>query len=138
MASSTAPPTATIIELKTAFLRRQTLALSQSFRVDEVPPEVTAEERGLRERAVDNALEKLNGLLRKHNKLAYGPQALRHIAEQIDRLYWGGEEVGGGDDLALAEGEEWLLHGGVDYRESWVFCLLVLGWLGAVGLWMDR
>ena len=64
----------------------------------------------LRQKSIDDALYKLNGLLRKHNKLAYGPQAQRHVAEQVDRLYWAAGERGVNLDV-----EEWAARG-ADYR----------------------
>jgi hypothetical protein len=102
----------TIIDLKLQFLTSQILALSSPL-----SPSSTflnsnsAEEKALRQKSVDEALHKLNGLLKKHNRLAYGPQAKRHVAEQVDRLYWvaGERGVHGG-------GEEWAERG-VDYRE---------------------
>jgi hypothetical protein len=109
MATSNNP---TIIDLKTTFLRSQILALSQPLRPsqDFLTSNTTAEENALRQRAIDDALYKLNGLLKKHNKLAYGPQATRHVAEQVDRLYWNAGERGFG-----IGGEEWS-EMGCDYR----------------------
>jgi len=59
--------------------------------------------------------------LKKHNKLAYGPQATRHVAEQIDRLYWGNKEGEGW----TGELEEWCVRG-VDLREFLLPCHVVL------------
>ena len=42
--------------------------------------------------------------------MAYGPQAQRHVAEQIDRLYWAA-----GDREAMGNGEDWAVVG-TDYR----------------------
>lgn len=82
----------TIIDLKTTFLRSQILLLSATLRPSStfttnnasLPADVA-----LREKAVDEALYKLNTQLKRHNKLVYGPQATRHVAEQVDALYWG-------------------------------------------------
>ena len=83
----------TIIDLKTAFLRSQILALSQPLRPSpNLQFSISEEENSLRQKAIDDALYKLNGLLKKHNRLSYGPQAQRHVAEQVDRLYWEAEE----------------------------------------------
>lgn len=30
----------------------------------------------------------MNNILRQHNRAAYSTQASRHVAEQIDSLYW--------------------------------------------------
>ena len=101
----------TIIDLKKHFLRTQILQLSQPLRPsqDFLASNTSAAETALRAKAIDDALHKLNAQLKKHNKLAYGPQATRHVAEQIDRLYWNAGERGvdGG-------GEEWCERG-VDY-----------------------
>jgi hypothetical protein len=117
MSSSSEP---TIIDLKISFLRTQILALSQPLRPSSTFTSISTEENTLRQKAIDDALLKLNGLLKKHNKLAYGPQATRHVAEQVDRLYWNsgerGVNVGGG------EGEEWVERG-VDLRECLSFGL---------------
>lgn len=117
MASSSKTPT--IIDLKTSFLRSQILGLSTPLKPsqDFLSSNISDEENALRQKAIDEALLKLNTLLKNHNKAAYGPQALRHVAEQVDRLYWNAGErgVNGG---ALAEGEEWAERG-VDFREFW-------------------
>ncbi|PMD44941.1 hypothetical protein L207DRAFT_562235 [Hyaloscypha variabilis F] len=109
--ASSAP---TIIDLKLQFLTSQILALSTPLSPSSafVSSNSSAEENTLRQRSIDDALHKLNGLLKKHNRLAYGPQAKRHVAEQVDRLYWvaGERGVHGG-------GEEWVERG-VDYRRE--------------------
>jgi hypothetical protein len=101
----------TIIDLKTTFLRAQILSLSQPLRPSpSFQSTISAEENNLRQKAIDEALHKLNGLLKKHNKLSYGPQAQRHVAEQVDRLYWNAGE------RRVNVAEEWA-EKGVDYRE---------------------
>jgi hypothetical protein len=104
----------TIIELKLQFLTSQILALSRPLSPSStfLNSNSSAEENALRQKSIDDALHKLNGLVKKHNRLAYGPQAKRHVAEQVDRLYWvaGERGVHGG-------GEEWA-EKGVDYRKS--------------------
>ena len=105
----------TIIDLKTSFLRAQILSLSKPLRPSsDFESSISAEENALRQKSIDDALYKLNGLLRKHNKVAYGPQAQRHVAEQVDRLYWAAGERG-----VVGEVEDWAGRG-VDYR---MFCL---------------
>jgi hypothetical protein len=102
----------TVIDLKLSFLRSQILLLSQPIRPSShILTTISAEENALRQKSIDEALYKLNGLLKQHNKLSYGPQALRHVAEQVDRLYWSAGERGieGG-------GEEWVERG-ADLRE---------------------
>ncbi|KAI0877502.1 kinetochore Sim4 complex subunit Fta4 [Hypoxylon argillaceum] len=95
-----APPT--IIAHKSTFLSTQTLHLSQAL-----APSATwraANERaedGLSARAVDDALYRLNHALAQHARRVYAPQASRHVAEQIEGLFYAEAERalrGGGDD----------------------------------------
>ncbi len=104
----------TIIDLKLQFLNSQILALSSPLSPSDtfLDSNSSAEEDALRQKSIDEALHKLNRLLKKHNRLAYGPQAKRHVAEQVDRLYWVAGEMG-----AHGAGEEWA-EKGTDYRES--------------------
>jgi predicted translin family RNA/ssDNA-binding protein len=80
-------PTPTIIDLKLAFLQRQIQALSQPITLPRnYKPE--DEDHALRQKSINDALEKVNLKLREHNHLVYSAQAQRHVAEQIDALYW--------------------------------------------------
>jgi hypothetical protein len=116
--TSSAP---TIIDLKLRFLNSQILALSNPLSPSStfLTSNSSAEENALRQKSIDDALHKLNGLLKKHNRLAYGPQAKRHVAEQVDRLYW----VAGDRDVH-DDGEEWA-EKGIDYRKSRTCMVLV-------------
>lgn len=110
---STAVPT--IIDLKISFLRSQILLLSQPLRPSNAfQSSISAEENTLRQRAIDEALHKLNVILKKHTKLRYASQAQRHVAEQVDRLYWNAGERG------TVVGEDWAERG-MDYRTSCCF-----------------
>ncbi|KAK7993425.1 polyketide synthase [Apiospora arundinis] len=92
-----APPT--ILAHKSAFLTAQTLRLSQNlapsgaWRNHVFNQEEDAEqEDGQRaavvtEKAVDDALYRLNHALQQHARRVYAPQATRHVAEQIDQLF---------------------------------------------------
>jgi Kinetochore complex Fta4 of Sim4 subunit, or CENP-50 len=122
----------TIIDLKLHFLNSQILALSSPLSPSStfIASNSSAEEDALRQNSIDEALHKLNGLLKKHNRLAYGPQAKRHVAEQVDRLYW----VSGERDVHSG-GEEWA-EKGVDYRES-RFRVFSTGCWGA-NWWLGR
>ncbi|TVY35784.1 hypothetical protein LOCC1_G007990, partial [Lachnellula occidentalis] len=107
--------TPTITDIKTSFLRTQMITLSQPLRPSSSPLPVPETDgiAPLRQRAIDDALLKLNAQLKKHNKLAYGPQAMRHVGEQVDRLYWNaGERTVVGD-----VGEEWAARG-CDFRKE--------------------
>jgi hypothetical protein len=107
----------TIIDLKTTFLRQQILLLSQPLKPssDFLASNASSTDNTLRQRSIDDALHKLNTQLRKHNKLAYGPQATRHVAEQIDKLYWNA-----GERVVTVGGEEWCERG-VDLSMSFMF-----------------
>ncbi|KAF7881296.1 hypothetical protein EAF00_011969 [Botryotinia globosa] len=103
----------TIIDLKSSFLRAQILALSQPLQPSqEWQDSILEEENTLRQRAIDEALFKLNTILKQHNKISYPPQAQRHVAEQIDQLYWAA-----GERDVNVNGEEWS-EKGADYRLS--------------------
>ncbi|ESZ91888.1 hypothetical protein SBOR_7718 [Sclerotinia borealis F-4128] len=103
----------TIIDLKSSFLRAQILALSQPLRPSQDwQASIPEEENTLRQRAIDEALFKLNTILKQHNKISYPPQAQRHVAEQIDQLYWAA-----GERDVNVNGEEWS-EKGADYRLS--------------------
>jgi hypothetical protein len=115
--TSSAP---TIIDLKTSFIRAQILSLSQPLKPSATftDSNISAEENALRQKAIDEALYRLNGLLKKHTKLSYGPQAQRHVAEQVDRLYWNAGERGVN---TLGLGDEWAERGS-DYRKLRIDC----------------
>ncbi|KZF19638.1 hypothetical protein L228DRAFT_250685 [Xylona heveae TC161] len=90
----------TVVDLKQAFLRQQVRLLSQPLQIsrdwrDRAPDEGNGP---LREKVVDEVLHKLNAIARRHNKSAYSSEALRHVAEQIDALYWESGAVSGGAD----------------------------------------
>lgn len=79
-------PALTIIDLKLAFLRPQILALSAPVRV---PPNYRpSSSHPIRAKAIDDALYQLNARIKEHAKMVYSAQAQRHVAEQIDALYW--------------------------------------------------
>ncbi|KAI1428676.1 kinetochore Sim4 complex subunit Fta4 [Xylaria sp. FL1777] len=98
-----APPT--IIAHKSAFLATQTLHLSQAL-VPSATWRASNEraEDGLSARAVDDAIYRLNHTLSQHARRVYAPQASRHLAEQIEALFYEeAERALRGDD---AEGDE--------------------------------
>ena len=51
----------------------------------------------------------MNSLAREHHKTVYSSQAVRHVAEQIDALYWASGEraVRVADDEALERGTDY-------------------------------
>ncbi|KAK3327774.1 kinetochore complex Fta4 of Sim4 subunit, or CENP-50-domain-containing protein [Cercophora scortea] len=127
-----APPT--VISLKQDFLTTQTRLLSQPLSAPTRAWRATNESdaaASLPEKAVDDALFRLNHRLQQHARRAYAPQATRHVAEQIDKLYWnaagGGGEVHDGDeggDDGVAEG----LNFGADLVDSKVIATLPPTW----------
>jgi len=80
----------TIIDLKLSFLRSQLLILNNSLspspRWRDTGP--ISEQGDLKEKLVQEAVHKLNTLIRHHNRIVYSSQSLRHVAEQIDALFW--------------------------------------------------
>ncbi|OJJ49901.1 hypothetical protein ASPZODRAFT_139247 [Penicilliopsis zonata CBS 506.65] len=80
----------TISELKSAFIRGQVRILSEGLE----PPEgwrnyaSESNEGDLSDKAVDDALQKLNAAVKQHNRVVYSSQAVHHVAQQISSLYW--------------------------------------------------
>lgn len=93
----------TILTKKLSFLTSQTRLLTTP---DPLPSRAwtranASSEAPIPQRAVDEALLKLAHVTKQHARRVYPPQAARHVAEQIERLYWdeggrGFEGVGGG------------------------------------------
>lgn len=117
------PPT--ILSLKQDFLTAQTRLLSQPLQPTRAWRNSNQAEEAahkLSEKAIDDALFRLNHTLQQHNRRAYPPQSTRLIAEQIDTLYLTvGENRGRHDDDdedggVVGEGEEWKVVG-ADYSE---------------------
>jgi hypothetical protein len=121
MATSSSAPT--IIDLKLSFLRAQILALSSPLRIPETYRPLSDEpSQALRQRSIDAALFQLNSRIREHSKLVYSTPAQRHVAEQIDALYW----AAGEKDIQGRGGEA--LEQGVDLGESILWLLYLLLW----------
>lgn len=109
-----APPT--IIALKAGFLANQTRLLSQPLNPSRSWRNANeAADDGIPERQLDDALVRLNHALQQHTRRVYALQATRHVAEQIDQLYWNaGEKVAEASREAGAEG----LDAGLDMTDS--------------------
>ncbi|KAK0109010.1 hypothetical protein ONS96_002845 [Cadophora gregata f. sp. sojae] len=116
----------TILNLKTSFLRAQILALSHPLRPSATftASNTSNEENVLRQKAIDDALIKLNNQLKQHNKLSYGPQVQRHVAEQVDKLYWNAGERG---VRPLGLQDQWVERGS-DYTNESVIEQLPDSW----------
>ncbi|RYP03723.1 hypothetical protein DL764_004947 [Monosporascus ibericus] len=109
-------PPPTILAHKTDFLNAQTLQLSQALTPSNAWRRASNKRRAavrsgdkgnendsatpLSEKAVDDALYRLNHALLQHSRRVYAPQATRHVAEQIEALYLEAGERGvrAGDD----------------------------------------
>ncbi|KAK4033225.1 kinetochore Sim4 complex subunit Fta4 [Parachaetomium inaequale] len=132
-----APTPPTVLSLKQSFLTTQTRLLSQpltptrawlSSNNNSNTNNKTQDEEALPSKALDDALFKLNHRLQQHARRAYAPQATRHVAEQIDQLYWNaaaerdgeedGEDENGGEGLEL----------GADLADPKVIATLPLEW----------
>ncbi|KAH0559783.1 hypothetical protein GP486_003699 [Trichoglossum hirsutum] len=85
----------TIVSLKKRFIASQVRLLNGSLRPSRDWQENAprTEHGDLNERAVVEALYRLNSLARHHNLTAYSSHAQRHVAEQIEALYWNAGEV---------------------------------------------
>ncbi|KAL2166736.1 hypothetical protein VTG60DRAFT_2253 [Thermothelomyces hinnuleus] len=137
-----APTPPTVLSLKQSFLTTQTRLLSQPLAPtrawlssnsnndnnnndDDEPP--------LPEKAIDDALFKLNHRLQQHARRVYPPQATRHVAEQIDQLYWNAaaqatDGAGGGDVDSDANGEGEGVRLGADLADPDVIATLPVEW----------
>ncbi|KAK3501503.1 kinetochore Sim4 complex subunit Fta4 [Neurospora crassa] len=93
------PPPPTILSLKSDFLNTQTRTLSQPLAPTRTftsqnngtsSPHLQSQEQhqSIPQKPLSEALQKLNHRLTQHNRRAYPPQATRHVAEQIDKLYF--------------------------------------------------
>ncbi|POS86444.1 hypothetical protein EPUL_001531 [Erysiphe pulchra] len=79
----------TTIELKAEFLRKQIHILSEPLRpTAEFYASRRFTESSLEKKSIDKVLNQLNKRLKRHNNVAYGRRAQRHVAEQVDRLSW--------------------------------------------------
>ncbi|KAI5920973.1 kinetochore Sim4 complex subunit Fta4 [Camillea tinctor] len=95
-----APPT--ILAHKSTFLTAQILQLTQALSPSPNWHSANdrAEQGGLPDKVVDEALYRLNHVLQQHARRVYAPQASRHVAEQIEGLFL---DVG---ERAVARDEE--------------------------------
>lgn len=100
------PPT--VVSLKQSFLTGQTRLLSQPLTPTRAWRTSNSDDPSvaLPEKAIDDALFKLNHHLQQHARRVYAPQATRHVAEQIDQLYWNAAEAATQGDRAYLDGDE--------------------------------
>ncbi|KAK7745102.1 hypothetical protein SLS62_009966 [Diatrype stigma] len=111
-------PPPTILAHKTDFLTSQTLQLSRALAPSNTwrasnnsnhahHNPAAATPPPLPEKAIDDALYRLNHALQQHARRVYAPQATRHVAEQIEALYLEAGERGvrAGDSESDSEEE---------------------------------
>ncbi|KAJ0119364.1 kinetochore protein [Diaporthe amygdali] len=131
-----APTAPTILTLKQNFLTTQTRLLSQPLQPSRAwrrANEAAANDddaAAVSERAVDDALFRLNHTLQQHSRRVYVPQATRQIAEQIDKLYLSAGERRadiGNDDDEDDDADGWR-NVGADYTDAKVVSSLPPDW----------
>ncbi|KAF2102576.1 hypothetical protein NA57DRAFT_25135, partial [Rhizodiscina lignyota] len=106
----------TVVALKSSFLRTQTRILSQPLQPSEQWRNNSRERGTLTDAAIAEATRELNRQVRRHNKAAYSSLAIRHVAEQIDKLYWvtGAPILFDDDHEATLDGQDPILRIGDD------------------------
>ncbi|KAK4122343.1 hypothetical protein N657DRAFT_664928 [Parathielavia appendiculata] len=131
------PDPPTVLSLKQSFLTAQTRLLSQPVTPTRAwhSNNNNNNENVLPEKAIDDALFKLNHRLQQHSRRVYAPQATRHVAEQIDRLYWNAAEAATSAGRGHGEGDEEdddetaeALNLGADLADPSVIATLPLQW----------
>ncbi|KAL2148712.1 hypothetical protein VTH82DRAFT_1859 [Thermothelomyces myriococcoides] len=148
-----APTPPTVLSLKQSFLTAQTRLLSQPLAPsrswlsrntgssnnnnnnnnnDDEDDGGDGDGPPLPEKVVDDALFKLNHRLQQHARRVYPPQATRHVAEQIDQLYWNAAArataTDADSDGADGAGEEEGVRLGADLTDPNVIATLPLEW----------
>ena len=78
-----------IISSKSSFLNAQTRLLSAPLQLSSTyRTTLYASDSALSSKAVSDIVNKVNDKIRAHNRLVFAPQSIRHVAEQIETLYW--------------------------------------------------
>ncbi|KAH8785681.1 kinetochore Sim4 complex subunit Fta4 [Diaporthe sp. PMI_573] len=129
-----APPAPTILTLKQNFITTQTRLLSQPLqpsrawrRANEAAAANDEDAAAVTEKAVDDALFRLNHTLQQHSRRVYVPQATRQIAEQVDKLYLSAGERQSLDDDDADDDDAWR-NVGADYADGAVISSLPPAW----------
>lgn len=130
-----APPAPTILTLKQNFISTQTRLLSQPLqpsrawrRANEAAAANDEDAAAVSERAVDDALFRLNHTLQQHSRRVYATQATRQVAEQVDKLYLSAGERHAGDDDDADDDEDGWRNVGADYADAGVISSLPPAW----------
>ncbi|KAK8030050.1 hypothetical protein PG993_011341 [Apiospora rasikravindrae] len=135
-----APPT--ILAHKSAFLSAQTLQLSQNLAPSGAwrnhhhhHQDAETQQATVTEKAVDDALYRLNHALQQHARRVHAPQATRHVAEQIDQLFLdinkdndddGAEDEADEEGNRVQKGDE--LRQGADFTSDPMIAALPPNW----------
>ncbi|KAG6359477.1 hypothetical protein INS49_012998 [Diaporthe citri] len=128
-----APPAPTILTLKQNFITTQTRLLSQPLQPSRAWRRANEDAAAVSEKAVDDALFRLNHTLQQHSRRVYATQATRQVAEQVDKLYLGaGERHAATADDDDGDGDEddddrWR-NVGADYADAGVISSLPPAW----------
>ncbi|KAK4452387.1 kinetochore Sim4 complex subunit Fta4 [Podospora aff. communis PSN243] len=122
-----APAPPTVIAIKQDFLTSQTRLLSQPLAPTRAwrATNTNAEEGSLPEKAIDDALFKLNHQIAQHSRRVFAPQATRHVAEQIDQLYWNSAVAVTAED---EEGDDEGVGVGADLADEKMIATLPSAW----------
>ena len=110
----------TVLDAKAAFLRQQIRLLSQPLQPSaswrDLAPSDTDDLPDLSTKTIDAVMARVNEKLKQHNKNVYSALSQRHVAEQIDALYWnqvveedgeaGADALAVSRDVDLTQGEE--------------------------------
>ena len=79
----------TLLDAKAAFLRQQVRLLSQPLQPSKSWRDFAPEtETSLSDATISAVMARVNEKLKQHNKNVYSALSQRHVAEQIDALYW--------------------------------------------------
>ncbi|KAK7707366.1 hypothetical protein SLS64_001058 [Diaporthe eres] len=134
-----APPAPTILTLKQNFITTQTRLLSQPLqpsrawrRANDAAAANDEDAAAVSEKAVDDALFRLNHTLQQHSRRVYATQATRQVAEQVDKLYLSAGErhaaaAADDDDDDDADEDGWR-NVGADYADASVISSLPPAW----------
>ncbi|KKA30824.1 hypothetical protein TD95_005062 [Thielaviopsis punctulata] len=89
----------TVLSVKQAFIEAQSQLLATTPSPSPAWLEAqAADETALPSRAVEDAIYRLSHVIQQHIRRVHAPQATRHVAEQIDQLYWQAAEQHGGNE----------------------------------------
>ncbi|OJD14726.1 hypothetical protein AJ78_04951 [Emergomyces pasteurianus Ep9510] len=115
----------TITEIKSSFVRNQIRILSVALEPSEDWREYgPSSEDDIPDKMVEDVLQKLNAVLKKHNRAVFSSQAIHHVARQIESLYWSSIDVESGGELS----QGLVIDKGTDLTSSRSICRLPEQW----------